>query len=94
VTNGDGDERLGATVEGAHRAGQPDRRGCLPARDADLVNGVDVALQDATPTVVSVGARGHGIARPCRRRPIADGPRSLARDGRAAQLATEGEPPR
>jgi hypothetical protein len=94
VTNGDGDERLGATVEGANRARQPDRRGCLLARDADLVNRVDVALQDATATVVSVGARGHGIAGLCRRRPIADGPRSLARDERAAHLAAEVEPPR
>ena len=94
VTKGDGDERLGATVEGADRARQRDRRDCLLARDADLVNGRDVALQDATATVVSVGARGRGIAGLCRRRPIPDGPRSLARDERAAHLAAEVEPPR
>ena len=94
VTNGDRDERLGAAVEGAHRVRRPDRRDCLPARDADLVNGFDVALHDATATVVSVGARGHGIAALCRRRAIADGPWSLARDERAAQLAVGVEPPR
>jgi hypothetical protein len=94
VTNGDGDERLGATVDGADRARRPDRRDRFVARDADPVNRFDVALQDATATVVSVGARGHGIAGLCRRRPIADGPRSLARDERAAHLAAEVEPPR
>jgi hypothetical protein len=90
VTNDAGDERLGATVEGAHRARQPDRRDCLPARNADLVNRYDVALQDAKATVVSVDAR--GIAGLGRRRPIADGLRIRARDGRAADLAAEGEP--
>jgi hypothetical protein len=93
VTNGDGDDRLGAT-EGADRARRRERRDRFLARDADPVNRFDVARQDATATVVSVGARGHGIAGLCRRRPIADGPRSLARDDRAAHLATEAEPPR
>jgi hypothetical protein len=45
-------------------------------------------------TLVSFGAPGHGIAGPRRRRLIADSPRILARDDRAAHLAAEAEPPR
>jgi hypothetical protein len=90
VTNDAGDERRGTTVEGAHRARQPDRRDCLPARNAYLVNRFDVALQDAKATVVSVDAR--GIAGLGRRRPNADCLRIRARDERVAHLAAEVEP--
>ena len=37
-------------------------------------------------------APGHDIAAPRRRRQVADGPRILARDKRAAHLAAEAEP--
>jgi hypothetical protein len=90
VTNGDGEERLGATVEGARRARRRDRGDCLLAGDAGLVDRVDVALDDAAATVVSVGAGGGGIAGLCRRRAIADGRRGLA----GARLAGEVEPSR
>jgi hypothetical protein len=43
---------------------------------------------------VSFGAPGRGTAAPHRRRLIADRPRILARDDRAAHLAAEAEPPR
>jgi hypothetical protein len=86
VTNGDGDERLGATVEGARRARRRDRGDCLLAGDTDVVDRFD----DAAATVVSVGAGGGGIAGLCRRRAIADGRRGLA----GARLAGEGEPSR
>jgi hypothetical protein len=43
---------------------------------------------------VSFGAPGRGTAAPRRRRLIADRPRILARDDRAAHLAAEAEPPR
>jgi hypothetical protein len=43
---------------------------------------------------VSFGAPGHGIAALRRRRLVADSPRILARDDRAAHLAGEVEPPR
>ena len=94
VTNDYGDERLGATVEGAHRAPQLDGRDRLLASNADLINRFDIALQGAKATVVSFGARGLGIARLRRRRGIADSPRILARDAQAAHLAAEAKPPR
>jgi NAD+ kinase len=53
-----------------------------------------VALQDAKATLVSFGAPGGGAAASRRRRLIADRPRILARDDRAAHLAAEAEPPR
>jgi hypothetical protein len=51
-----------------------------------------IALQDAKATLVSFAAPGRGTAAPHRRRLIADGPRILARDKRAAHLAAEAEP--
>jgi hypothetical protein len=47
---------------------------------------------NAKATLVSFGAPGDRIAAP--RRPIADGPRILARNERAARLAAAAEPPR
>lgn len=57
-------------------------------------NRFEVALQNAKATLVSFGAPGHGIAALRRRRLVADSPRILARDDRAAHLAGEVEPPR
>jgi hypothetical protein len=57
-------------------------------------NRFEVALQNAKATLVSFGALGHGIAALRRRRLVADSPRILARDDRAAHLAGEVEPPR
>jgi phosphatidylglycerophosphate synthase len=75
----------------AHHARQPDRRDPVLARHA---NRVEVALQDATAALVSVGTPGHRIAGPQHSRPIADNPRILPRDERAARLSAAAEPPR
>jgi hypothetical protein len=53
-----------------------------------------VVLQDAKAMLVSFGAPGYGIAAPRRPRQVADGPRILVRDERAARLAAGAEPPR
>jgi hypothetical protein len=57
-------------------------------------NRFEVALQNAKATHMSFGAPGHGIAALRRRRLVADSPRILARDDRAAHLAGEVQPPR
>jgi hypothetical protein len=57
-------------------------------------NRFEVALQNAKATLVSFGAPGHGIAALRRRRLVADSPRILTRDDRAAHLADEVKPPR
>jgi hypothetical protein len=53
-----------------------------------------IALQEAKATLASSGSPGHGIVAPRHRRPIADSPRILANDDRAAHVAAEAEPPR
>jgi hypothetical protein len=80
-----------ASTPAARGAREPGRRDSLLACDADLANRFAVARQDAKATLVSF-APGHDIAAPRRRRQVADGPRILARDKRAAHLAAEAEP--
>jgi hypothetical protein len=78
-------------AQGVRQARAP---GFLPAPEPTSPTRFAVALQDAKATPACFGAPGNGIGASRRRRPVADGPRILARHDPAAHLAAEAEPPR